>query len=135
KGSNTGRKRLDENTFSASFYETYYRSSLPRQKDWYPGNDAHCPFHDDQVPSLSLDIRDGMGGWYCHRCEEGGGIVAFEMKLIGTEDPREARESVARKMGLRLVLKPRGTINHNHAYRNSHGGDVSSDLGSEDGTA
>ncbi len=41
---------------------------------------ACCPFHDDNRPSLSVNLHSGL--WYCHACgSSGGDIFDFEMKL------------------------------------------------------
>jgi hypothetical protein len=40
---------------------------------------AHCPFHDDKHPSLS--INTSKKAWYClTTCKTGGGLIDFEMK-------------------------------------------------------
>lgn len=42
---------------------------------------AKCPFHDDKVTSLSINLNTGQ--WYCHACGVGGDEFAFVMRLEG----------------------------------------------------
>lgn len=39
---------------------------------------ALCPFHGDQKPSLSINLKKGV--WNCHGCGARGGIIDFEMR-------------------------------------------------------
>jgi len=39
---------------------------------------ASCPFHDDRLPSLSIDDKKGL--WYCHAEGIGGDVFSFLMK-------------------------------------------------------
>jgi DNA primase len=38
---------------------------------------AHCPFHDDRRPSLSINPDKRQGLWYCHVCDMGGDVLTF----------------------------------------------------------
>lgn len=40
-----------------------------------------CPFHDDSTPSCDVYLDDG--GFTCHGCKAGGGIVKFIAKVTG----------------------------------------------------
>lgn len=110
------KRRLE---FTREVYESYYRQSLPHSQLWEPGNNALCPFHNDADPSLSIDVNDGV--WFCHACDDGGGIVDFEMRLHDCEDKRTAWERISRKLGVRLCAPSRGSITHRHAYRDEEG--------------
>jgi hypothetical protein len=44
---------------------------------------VRCPFHDDTVPSLSIDHRRGL--WYCHGCGKGGSVIQLVMELEGLD--------------------------------------------------
>jgi hypothetical protein len=39
---------------------------------------GRCPFHDDRMPSFSVD--DAKGLWHCHGCGIGGDVFAYVMK-------------------------------------------------------
>lgn len=64
--------------------ESYYRKQLkklgkPSADGWTP---AHCPFHDDQHESLSVNFQHG--GFFCFGCgERGGDIIEFQRKRYG----------------------------------------------------
>ncbi len=59
---------------------------------------SHCPFHEDDKPSLSLDMRQGV--FYCHSCQSGGTVWDFEALLGSTSyssfvkggDPRKGKQ-------------------------------------------
>jgi DNA primase len=42
---------------------------------------ARCPFHDDHVPSLLVDERDGH--FHCFGCQAHGDVIAFVMRRDG----------------------------------------------------
>ena len=44
-----------------------------------------CPFHDDQVPSLT--IYPETNSWYCFGCGEGGDVLSFVQKLLHCSFP------------------------------------------------
>ena len=50
----------------------------------------HCPFHDDQTPSLRL--YPGARGWWCFVCNEGGSVIDFVAKLYGLPPLEAARK-------------------------------------------
>ena len=127
----TGQKRRLE--FTPEIYEIYYRQSLPRSDVWHPGNNAHCPFHNDSNPSLSINVNDGV--WFCHACGEGGGIIDFEMRLQGSEDKHETWRRISQKLGLRPCPPSRGLITHRHAYLNEQGDTLYWVYRYEDGSA
>lgn len=49
---------------------------------------AHCPFHSDHTPSVS--IRDDRGSWHCFSCGAKGDIIS----LVGTMEGLNFTESI-----------------------------------------
>ena len=49
-----------------------------------------CPFHRDSRPSLHVRADDG--GWFCHGCGRGGGVLEFFAGLQGREVPTDRHE-------------------------------------------
>ena len=128
------RKLLTEEALAPEVIETYFRKSLPRGAEWSPGRNAHCPFHSDEKPSLSIDVETGR--FVCHACGVGGNkLVTFEMRLLNTEDIQEAWKSVAKKIGFTLSPRTRGQITHRHVYRDERGEESYMVLRYEDGSA
>jgi hypothetical protein len=66
---------------SRRYYESRLNVSLPARDKVQ----VRCPFHDDQTPSMSIDLKAGT--WFCHTCNIGGGILAFEQQFTGKEVP------------------------------------------------
>ena len=64
---------------------------------------VQCPFHgggDERTPSLHVgdDQR-----WYCHSCQQGGGIVDFYALIIGREVPAGAEfAAFVRELAIQL---------------------------------
>ena len=128
------RRLFSEEQLTPDTVERYFRKSLPRAAEWVPGRDAHCPFHDDQTPSLSINAETGQ--WCCHACDIGGHkLVSFEMRLLDTEDVHTAWKSVAKKIGVRVAPQGRGKATHRHEYRDAQGVPYYQVLRYEDGTA
>jgi CHC2 zinc finger len=117
----TGQRRLlTDEVFTPAMFENYFRKSLPRAEEWLPGRNAHCPFHDDDKPSLTINIETGQ--FNCQAgCIGGNKLVTFEMRLLDTDDVQEAWSSVAKKLGITLCPKSRGNITHRHVYRDEKG--------------
>ncbi|MDO8726388.1 MAG: CHC2 zinc finger domain-containing protein, partial [Candidatus Methanoperedens sp.] len=42
-----------------------------------------CPFHNDAVPSLSIDHERGL--WHCFGCSRSGNVIQLVMKLEGLD--------------------------------------------------
>lgn len=63
----------------------------------------HCPFHDDQTPSLR--IYPGARGWWCFVCNEGGSVIDFVAKLYGLP-PLEAAKKLDADFHLGLADAP-----------------------------
>jgi hypothetical protein len=51
------RRPFTERGLTPEMVEIYFRKSLPRSAEWLPGQNAHCPFHDDQTPSLWINLE------------------------------------------------------------------------------
>ena len=114
------RRLLTDEGFTPEVLENYFRKSLPRSEEWSPGRNAHCPFHEDDTPSLTIKLETGE--FNCHAgCVGGKKLVTFEMRLLDTDDVQEAWSSVAKKLGITLCPKSRGKITHKHVYRDEKG--------------
>lgn len=128
------RKLLNEESLTPEVFETYFRKSLPRSAEWSPGHNAHCPFHDDQKPSLSINVETGQ--FNCFACDIGGNkLVTFEMRLLDTDDVQGAWGSVAKKIGFNLCPRSRGKVTHKHVYRDEKGDKRYMVIRYEDGSA
>jgi 5S rRNA maturation endonuclease (ribonuclease M5)/archaellum biogenesis ATPase FlaH len=69
-------------TFDQAY--AYYAYRLPLQQ--LPKRDAlnvHCPFHQDEHPSMSLNLAKGI--WNCHSCNRSGGMLDFEREMMHTD--------------------------------------------------
>ena len=128
------RKLFNEEGLTPEIFETYFRKSLPRSEEWSPGSHAHCPFHDDDKPSLSINVETGQFQCFAH-CIEGSKLVTFEMRLLGTDDVQEAWSSVAKKIGFKPSLRNRGKVTHRHFYRDGKGDPCYMVYRYEDGSA
>jgi hypothetical protein len=56
-------------------FRTYLKKFKPR------GSQATgcCPFHEDRIPSFSVNLETGQ--WFCHGCQEKGNELTFLLKL------------------------------------------------------
>lgn len=62
----------------AKYYSEQF-SDLKIKGEWVQ---VHCPFHEDQKPSLSINMVQGH--FKCHACgEKGCDIIAFHQKRYG----------------------------------------------------
>lgn len=133
--SGTGARRLfNEEGLTPQVIETYFRKSLPRSAEWTPGQNAHCPFHDDNNASLSINVDTGQFKCFAG-CTEGSKLVTFEMCLLNTDDVHEAWSSVAKKIGFKPCLRNRGKVTHKHVYRDEKGDPYYMVCRYEDGSA
>jgi CHC2 zinc finger len=116
----TQRRLLTDEGFTPEILENYFRKSLPRGEEWLPGRNAHCPFHDDQTPSLGINVETGQ--FICYGCGvKGNKLATFEMQLLDTDDVQEAWGSVAKKLGITLCPRSRGKVTQRHIYRDEKG--------------
>jgi hypothetical protein len=44
---------------------------------------ALCPFHNDVIPSLSIDPKRGL--WHCFACNRSGNVIQLVMRLEGLD--------------------------------------------------
>jgi hypothetical protein len=69
----------DHNLPSPTAYYSRVFLKLPVNRDW---TKVICPFHDDNHPSLSINLKEGY--FKCHSCgAKGGGIAKFHMMKNG----------------------------------------------------
>ncbi len=59
---------------------------------------ANCPFHNDENPSLSIDVTKQL--WHCFGCNEGGDIFNYVMKKLGV-DFKEALEYLSKVLNIK----------------------------------
>ena len=80
-----------------------------------------CPFHDDSLPSLSINLTKGI--WHCHAGANcgGGGIVAFEERLGDDADVTSAVMRVKEKLGITVRPKPKSKpiVESEHVYHDA----------------
>ena len=78
----------DLNLISPAEYYHRVFPDISTNRDWIK---VRCPFHDDNNPSLSINLK---AGWYrCHSCgEKGGGIVKFHMTKHGLDFKQAIKE-------------------------------------------
>lgn len=64
------------------FYESELGVKLPKPN---AANEiaAHCPFHQDKKPSMSINAKTGV--WKCFSCDAGGDMYSFYMDLHGVD--------------------------------------------------
>jgi hypothetical protein len=64
--------------YPSAYYEEHL-DRLLRRGDWASGC---CPFHEDQRPSLSVNLKHG--GFKCHACGTScGDVLDFHQRLTG----------------------------------------------------
>lgn len=62
---------MDRQEWAKKFYETYVSEPMDN-----PGeNSVKCPWHDDNVSSMSINLKNGR--FYCHVCDIGGDEYEF----------------------------------------------------------
>lgn len=83
----------------------------------FKGNMTLCPFHDDHVESMSVDLKDGAWLWFCHKCSTGGNIIHYVMKKYGLEK-REALKKLALHFGLKNKAEKKPKIVEEYPYLN-----------------
>lgn len=86
--------------FTADMVRKYFETRLPGRRLPAAGNgNIHCPFHDDQHTSLSLNIDKGV--WSCKGCGNQGGILEFE-KLLSKVAPGAAWVNISEILGQKV---------------------------------
>ena len=86
--------------FKPTYDQTYAYFSYRLPMERLPKRDSlmvHCPFHADKNPSMSLNL--GKAVWNCHSCDQSGGMLDFERKMMGS-DPEKAWAEIYRITGM-----------------------------------
>lgn len=91
---------------------------------------AHCPFHEDKNPSLSVNRKDGVWVWRCfsekHDPRLNGGTIIDWEKNRGL-DESEAIKKIKEKYNIRDGSKPAkeyGPVESEYIYQNEKGQEV-----------
>jgi hypothetical protein len=100
-------------------FTRYFCQELPDMDFRVDQRDVRCPFHTDNTPSMSVNTESGL--WFCHACDVGGGMLQFEMRLLGLEDTRTAWHYIGRKLGLTLRSRKLGPPTSEHVWRDAEG--------------
>lgn len=80
-------RELIENTDWIAFWTDFFDIQVrPGQAEY----SVHCPFHQDDNPSLSVNIDTGL--WCCHACGEKGNGIQFLAKIKNLSFKEAARE-------------------------------------------
>lgn len=124
----------DEPTDPASdklLYETLYRKHVKGLQPPRADGEAKgvCPFHEDDDPSLSVNLRTGL--WYCHACDEGGTAYLFvqKAKIPATELPalpddasggKKSQATTLAQMAAGLELYHQGDEGYAAITKNGH---------------
>lgn len=59
----------------------YYRTHLKLLRIHNGWANTKCPFHEDKIPSLSVNLKNG--GYFCHGCKaKGGDVIDFHQSLF-----------------------------------------------------
>jgi putative DNA primase/helicase len=79
-------------------YKSFYQSHIPSLKvNGKVEIVAHCVFHDDQHPSLSINLDSGL--YNCFACGAKGDVFGFYQQLKGTDFPTALKE-IAEMQGI-----------------------------------
>jgi hypothetical protein len=79
-------------------FQAFYTSEVGELKpDTKENYKAKCPFHEDDTPSLSVNLESGL--FKCFGCQEKGDVFTFYQKKHGC-DFREAMKKLSRLAGL-----------------------------------
>lgn len=118
--STAGRRVTLKNLLTPENFKKYYSGELADLSPETSQQDVRCVFHDDEHPSMSINLDEGT--WCCHSCSpDGGGMLAFEMKRLDTEDRHEAWKSIAKKLGVKLMSPRCGEVTDTFDYVSTDG--------------
>jgi DNA primase len=90
--------RIAQSRFRTSEISRFYAARVPdlRQTDASQWRGS-CPIHHGRDDNFAVEAATGR--WFCHsQCGRGGGIIALEMELSGTDFTR-AKAEVYRLIG------------------------------------
>jgi len=109
-------------------FRSYYALAFPEiledenREQW----NFRCKFHEDEHPSLSINVESGVFKCHAPSCRAQGGITEFEMCLLPTKDRKEAHKSIASKLGYRLTgTLGKRIVDSEHIYVDEEGLPVS----------
>lgn len=96
---------------------SYFESRLQGQKFAHTAEvKARCPFHDDRIPSMSINLEKGV--WKCHAGCGSGGLLDFEVKFSGC-DLETAKANLAELLGdkqaFTFATKPEAVYQYHEA--------------------
>ncbi len=91
------------------FY-TFFKEYFPKMKKSYGEVGVHCPFHDDQTPSMSINLETGL--WKCFACGKAGDVYTF-YQLMHNVDFKVAKEAINGKETKVIEEKVVETLHHN----------------------
>jgi len=101
-----------------SFYSHYFPNHKPTGKnEWV----AVCPFHDDHVPSMSININSGM--FHCHTCRAQGDFIQFYQKKTGLSYS-DSINAIGANLGMQQTeqkVKPKAKIIKTYDYVQQNG--------------
>ncbi|MGA2648275.1 MAG: AAA family ATPase, partial [Candidatus Sulfotelmatobacter sp.] len=99
----------------------YFELRLPASKrrlSTHREQNVRCPFHDDKLPSFSINIQKGV--WNCHAGCGGGGILDFEMRFMKC-DRETASANVADVLGKKQTAMFKQEPEATYEYRDAFG--------------
>lgn len=89
--------KQSDSPFTPEQHRAYFSARLPQEVfNGHRETAVHCPFHDDNTPSMSINLEKGV--WCCHAGCGGGGVLDFEKRLSNC-DHLTARKTVAELLG------------------------------------
>jgi hypothetical protein len=91
---------IDSKKLEPDQIRSYYHQALGERIRNVRGEEATClcPFHDDRVPSFSVNVASGL--FNCHAGCGGGDIIEFERRLNGG-GRQDARKRILEKIGMK----------------------------------
>jgi 5S rRNA maturation endonuclease (ribonuclease M5) len=124
----TGDKIRFPDLLTPENFRRYYALVFPEilddanREQW----NFRCEFHEDQHPSLSINIESGVFKCHAPSCRAQGGITEFEMRLLPSKDRKAAHMSIASKLGYRLTgTLGRKITDSEHVYVDEEGQPIS----------
>lgn len=88
---------MNRQEWAIKFYSSYFSGLNPGDNGECM---VRCPFHDDVVSSMSLNLNKGV--FYCHACRAGGDEYEFYRRITGYPGPFDVmRAEITQKYGPR----------------------------------
>lgn len=107
-------------TFTSDEVLKYFELRLPsggKRLTTRREQSVRCPFHEDKLPSFSINIEKGV--WKCHAENIGGGILDFEMRLMNcSRETASANvaELLGKKQAAMFGQQPEATYEYRDAF-------------------